>query len=264
MVNSGGGGRPRWAARLLALLLVVVWSAGPGAAPGGALDLGFWMGEYEAEAYELTGLFENQEPKVSWQEALERLEADFALPAVLPAVDLEEGEDGLVWQFSWMDPLGVGPVRGEAFATVDATTGELHSFHSFWPAPLPPRAGEEMLTRDQARQRAAGLIEQLYPALWTELLPWNTGFEWGPSPEENPQGYQFTWVQAVAGIPFPQNLITVGIHPVTGRITHLDRIWLGQPQYTTATPALTPAEALERLRELGAELAYVPIRPAVP
>jgi len=168
------------------------------------------------------------EPRITAEQAIERVREYFDVPAETEKLDIEThlSSQGAtpIWDVGVTIREGNGS-SGFSLAAVDALTGRLLRYHGMGMLPTAVRSGPltDVKPEEAARERAWALVQKMVPERAADLLPilpdspfysrlaaYPYYSEFGAA-----DAYQFTWMEQSGGIPYPTGSVTVSVHKQT-------------------------------------------------
>lgn len=200
-----------------------------------AKEMSGGMGVFDSAQIELTPQ-ERQELELSGQlikqdAAIEAVKKWVEIPAslTLRSVSLSRdymNSDVRCWQFEW-NQTGSERKEGEPsyfVATVNASNGELTSFHSGYSV---ANKTETALDQETVQKLAEDFLKKIQPEKFKQvtLVDEENNYKLMVTPDPWSVKY-FSYQRVVNGIDFPENSLSVGVDPVSGKITDYSYSWV--------------------------------------
>lgn len=166
--------------------------------------------------------------------------------------EYSEGIDGKkAWHLSWSSKSGVGK---EMSVTIDADTGEVVNFYSYYPYTERPKIPK--YSKEQALKTANDFINRLLPEKFKDFKLKESKWEENRDYNLFSDTYSFTYVRYVNGVPFLNNTISISVDKNTLSVRNYSFDWEDKP-FTDVKKAMSPEDAQKAFKDkLGVELSY--------
>lgn len=194
---------------------------------------------------------------LSQQSALAEARRQLPLPARMPHADRSPDLFGRsLWLFSWSEDAQIT-------VAVTADTGEVVSFFRDHGEREPVWPDEEGVDSAAAQRVAERFIRERFPDRQTELAWWPYASEYPDQWGALSPTYQFSWVRTIAGIPCPEQALTVYIDRRDGSVAGLTNNWAPElpGAALSSAPAISDAGAAAAFRGAGVDLHWRPVAP---
>lgn len=139
----------------------------------------------------------------------------------------------------------------EAYATVNAKTGELISFYLYTED---SREGRASLTEAEAKEKAESFLKKVAPEKFEQLRFYeNPGYQLYRSYDGDQEvtDYSFNYYRQVNGIDFVDNSFSVTVNKDSGLIVDYSSNWYDSAEFPALDDIMPEAEALDYINKIG-------------